>query len=367
VENLVVTRGSFWKGRRVLVTGHTGFKGAWLCLWLKELGASVCGLSLAPEGSPSLYEAAALGGRVEEAIGDILSEAFVREATARFQPDVVFHLAAQALVRRSYEEPVATFASNVMGTAHVLEAARATPSVRGVVVVTSDKCYENFEWPFAYRENDRMGGRDPYSASKGCAELLVSSYRQSFFANASTPVGLASARAGNVIGGGDWAADRLVVDCMRAFVRGETVIVRNPHAIRPWQHVLDALRGYLLLAQRLLDDPAGYSEGWNFSPSTSEARDVREIVERVCGLWGDGASWRHEGAVAAAPHEATFLRLDSSLAQCRLGWRSLLPLDEALRWTVEWYRRVAGGAAAYAECTAQIRDFIRLEERSRDA
>ncbi len=332
---------NFWRGKRVLVTGHTGFKGSWLTMWLQRLGADVCGLSLTPPSDPSMFERAQVGAGMLDMRGDICDPEAVRKAFDAHQPEILFHLAAQPLVRLSYSDPVTTYATNVMGTVHVLEAARAVGSLRSIVVVTSDKCYENREWHWGYRENDPLGGHDPYSSSKACTEIVTSAYRRSFFGNSPTPVGIASVRAGNVIGGGDWAADRIVPDILRALQRGETILVRNPSAIRPWQHVLEPLRGYLEVARRSYESPADWSEGWNFGPSEEDARPVEELVERAIVLWGEG-SW-YAPADRRAVHEARRLKLDCSLAHERLGWRPRLNLDGALRLTVEWHRAEQSG------------------------
>ena len=328
----------FWQGRRVLVTGHTGFKGSWLALWLQGRGAEVTGYALEPPTQPSLFEQARVEEGMTSVIADVRDAARLQEVLHAHQPEVVFHLAAQPLVRYAYEHPLETYATNVMGTAHLLEAARHTDSVRGVVVVTSDKCYENREWAWGYREDEAMGGHDPYSSSKGCAELIVSAYRRSYFSDGGAVVAVASARAGNVIGGGDWAADRLVPDVMRAFLDGRAVRIRSPHAIRPWQHVLESLSGYLLLAERLCTQSGRtWAEGWNFGPAEGDARPVGWVVEHLAEHWGEGAEWIDDSA-ADHPHEAHYLKLDASKARARLGWRPRLPLPEALRWTVAWYR-----------------------------
>jgi CDP-glucose 4,6-dehydratase len=330
----------FWNGRRVLVVGNTGFKGSWLSLWLHRLGAKVAGLSLPPPTKPSLFALGGLADLIPTSRVDIRDVGAVRATVRQLQPELVFHLAAQSLVRVSYREPVETYATNVMGTVHVLEAVRSTPSVRCAIVVTSDKCYENHEWPWAYRETEAMGGHDPYSSSKGCAELVTAAYRRSFFSG----VGVATARAGNVIGGGDWAADRLVPDCMRALGLGEAIAIRNPHAVRPWQHVLEPLCGYLMLAERLHADADAFADAWNFGPSVEEAPPVSWIASRIVEQWGDGATWFH--ACGDALHEAATLKVDASRARSRLGWAPRLRLDDALAWTVEWYRRLAAGEAA---------------------
>ena len=324
----------FWKGKKVLVTGHTGFKGSWLCLWLQSLGAEVTGYALAPPSNPSLFEEAKVAQGMVSLHGDIRDPEQMNRAMTRFQPEVVIHMAAQSLVRHSYQNPVETYATNVMGTVNVLEAVRQTASVRAAVIVTSDKCYENREWVWGYRENEAMGGYDPYSNSKGCAELVTSAYRQSFFRDGSAAV--ASARAGNVIGGGDWAADRLVPDMVRAVADRRPVSIRNPHAIRPWQHVLEPLSGYLLLAQKLYEDGTAYAEGWNFGPREDDARPVQWIADQFTGLWGEGASWVLDGA--EHPHEAHYLKLDCSKARMRLDWQPKWSLETSLRKIVAWQK-----------------------------
>ncbi|MCS6776665.1 MAG: CDP-glucose 4,6-dehydratase [Chloroherpetonaceae bacterium] len=348
----------FWRGRRVLVTGHTGFKGAWLSLWLQRLGAEALGYALDPPTSPSLYDAAGVGHGMASVRGDVRDFALLSQTFRRFRPEVVLHLAAQSLVRVSYEAPLETYAVNVMGTAHVLEAARQTEGVRAVVVVTSDKCYENREWVWGYRENEPMGGNDPYSSSKGCAELVTAAYRRSYFPPeryAQHRTGVASARAGNVIGGGDWARDRLIPDIMRAFAVGEPVVIRNPEAIRPWQHVLEPLHGYLTLAEALFHAGAEFAGAWNFGPDDDDACPVRQVVERLAARWGAGAGWQQDAG--SHPHEAHYLKLDSSLARARLQWRPRLDLQGALDWVVEWYRGVAQGGSAREITLRQIERF----------
>jgi CDP-glucose 4,6-dehydratase len=353
VEALV---NSVWAGRRVLVTGHTGFKGSWLALWLDAMGAEVTGFALPPPTSPSLFDAARLAQCVRHIEGDVRDAEALRRAFARARPEVVFHLAAQPLVRLSYEEPADTYATNVMGTVHLLEAARHTPGVRAIVGVTSDKAYENREWDWPYRENDPMGGHDPYSSSKGCAELVISAWRRSFFHN-DGPL-LASARAGNVIGGGDWAADRLIPDLVRAFENDVAPLIRSPQSVRPWQHVLEALRGYILLAERLLEGERGFAEGWNFGPSDDDARPVAWIVDRMRAGWGGTPQAMAD--TGPRPHEAGLLRLDSSKARSALGWRPTLRLETTLDWIVDWHKAVGGGADARAVTLAQIAEFQAL-------
>jgi CDP-glucose 4,6-dehydratase len=324
---------AFWSGKRVLLTGHTGFKGAWLSLWLSELGADVTGYALPPD-EVSLFAQANVGSRVRSVFADIRDLDRVAATMRDARPDIVIHMAAQSLVRRSYEVPVETFGVNAMGTAHVLEAARMIESVRTALIVTTDKCYENREWTWGYRETDGLGGHDPYSASKACAELVTTAYRRSFFGDSGR--GVASARAGNVIGGGDWARDRIVPDIARAALRSEPATVRNPRSIRPWQHVLDVLLGYLQLVERLYEDPARYSDAWNFGPSPDDVRSVAELADALCGVW-PGAAWAHEGGVH--PHETSVLTLDATKARRHLSWRPRLAFHDAVRWSADWYRR----------------------------
>jgi CDP-glucose 4,6-dehydratase len=333
----------FWKGKTVLVTGHTGFKGGWLCLWLQQMGARVVGYSLAAPTTPSLFDVARVEEGISSIIADVRDRATLKQVIDEHAPNIVLHMAAQSLVRYSYANPLETYATNVMGTANVLDAARESGRVKAIVVVTSDKCYDNREWVWGYRENDPVGGYDPYSSSKGCAELVTSAFRASFFNPAQHEkhgVGIASARAGNVIGGGDWAQDRLIPDFVRAAARGEPLVVRNPAAIRPWQHVLEPLHGYLLLAQRLWDN-GSYSEAWNFGPDEESAQSVETVVSTLVRLWGGEAQWRRD-AVATHPHEATYLKLDCSKARAKLGWRPRLDLDTALDWTAAWYKAYSG-------------------------
>lgn len=330
---------TFWRGKRVLLTGHTGFKGGWLSLWLQSMGAQVTGYALVPPTDPSLFEVADVGKGMTSIIGDIRDLEHLRRAFAEHQPEIVIHMAAQPLVRYSYIEPVETYSTNVMGTVNLLEAVRATASVRAVVNVTSDKCYENREWVWGYRENEAMGGYDPYSNSKGCAELVTSAYRNSYFhpeKYATHGVAIASGRAGNVIGGGDWAGDRLIPDIVRAIMHGKPVNIRSPHAIRPWQHVLEPLSGYLALAEKMYTEGAAYGEGWNFGPNDEDAKPVQWIVEKLTKAWGDGASWVLDGG--EHPHEAHYLKLDCSKAKMRLDWQPRWHLEDALRSIIEWHR-----------------------------
>jgi CDP-glucose 4,6-dehydratase len=341
----------FWRGKRVLLTGHTGFKGAWLAIWLQRLGAEVTGLALPPE-TASLGEASGIERRIASIRDDIRDLAAVHRAFAAAAPEIVLHLAAQALVRRSYRQPVETFATNVMGTVHVLEAARQAPGVRAVVCVTSDKCYENQGGHAPYRESDRLGGNDPYSASKACAELVTGAWRRAFL---SGDKAVATARAGNVIGGGDWAADRLVPDCIRAFGAGRAVAIRNPQATRPWQHVLDPLCGYLLLAEQLWLRGQDVADAWNFGPSAADVQPVSRVAERLAEVWGDGAAWQADPG--QHPFEAGQLAIDASLACRRLDWRPRLNLLPALDWTAGWYKQFAAGADAGPLVEADIERY----------
>jgi CDP-glucose 4,6-dehydratase len=341
----------FYHGRTVLVTGHTGFKGGWLSVWLKLLGARVIGFSLPPEKDrPSFYEAAGVARETFSFFGDIRDANALLEVMYKHPPEIIFHNAAQPLVLRSYDDPVETYATNVMGTVHVLEAARKVRSVRSVIIVTSDKCYENWESPRGYREDDPMGGHDPYSSSKGCAELVTAACRRSFFENAGS-AGVASVRAGNVIGGGDWADNRLVPDIIRGIASGKPVYIRHPEAIRPWQHVLEPLRGYLILAQRLWNHEYAFAQAWNFGPSEDDAISVRQLAEMTVAHWGQGTLCFQENG--KGPHEAANLTLDCSKARTRLGWRPLLSTTQALRYTVDWYRAYLSDSSAGLCITAR--------------
>lgn len=347
----MLVKTSNWPGRRVLVTGHTGFKGGWLSLWLHQLGAEVTGFALPAPTEPSFFEQTRLAELVNHIEGDVRDIGAVEAAVRDARPEVVFHLAAQPLVRYSYDNPIETYATNVMGTVHVLDACRRSESVRAVVSVTSDKCYENREWVWPYRETDPMGGRDPYSSSKGAAELVISAYRRSYF-NAGARV--ASVRAGNVIGGGDWALDRLVPDVIRAMLAGERPMIRNPNSVRPWQHVMEAVGGYLLIGEKLLEGRAEFASGWNFGPSEEDAKPVGWIVERMLELWGAEGWDRPE---TPQPHEATLLKLDCSKARGELGWRPRFDLDQALEKVVEWHKGVAAGEDARALSLRQLQEY----------
>lgn len=351
----------FWKGRSVLVTGHTGFKGSWLSLWMHHLGANVTGFALEPTSEPSLFELADVRHGMRSHFGDIGGLQELRRVVAQERPEIVVHMAAQPLVGVAHEDPIDTFRINTLGTATLLEAVRDAPSVRAVVAITSDKCYENREWVWGYREHDRLGGHDPYSASKACAELVIDSFRRSYF-RADTwhdhGVAVASTRAGNVIGGGDWSPARLVPDVLTSLARGERVALRNPDSTRPWQHVLEPLAGYLALAERLVDAGPAYAEAWNFGPGDSNVRSVRWVVETLHRLWQDDGGWSLDAA--NHPHESTLLKLDSSKAQARLGWRPRLDLETALAWIVEWEKARLDGHGMRQVTLAQIARYQAL-------
>lgn len=349
---------SFWKDKKVLVTGHTGFKGSWLALWLQSLGAKVSGFALEPPSTPSLFDVARVGEGMRSHVGDIRDFEFLKGVLSQEQPDVVFHLAAQSLVRYSYNNPIDTYSANVMGTVHLLEAIRQVGSVRVVVNITSDKCYENREWVWGYRENEPMGGYDPYSSSKGCAELVASAFRNSYFNPedyARHGVALSSVRAGNVIGGGDWAEDRLIPDMLRAIESGQPVMIRNPYAIRPWQHVLEPLTGYMLLAEKMWVNGPEFSEGWNFGPNDNDAKPVEWIVNKMTNQWGAGASWTVDGR--EHPHEAHYLKLDCSKAKSRLNWGPRWNIEQALSQIIHWHRAYLAGDDMRAVTLAQILNY----------
>jgi len=344
----------FWRGKRVFMTGHTGFKGSWLSLWLQSLGAELHGLALAPPTQPNLYTAARVGDGMVSTIGDIRNADTVRKCMVSFQPEIIIHMAAQSLVRQSYIEPIETYATNVMGTVHVLEAARQIDSVRCILNITSDKCYENQEWVWGYRENEPMGGHDPYSSSKGCAELVSSAYRRSFFQSGG--IALATARAGNVIGGGDWAVDRLVPDILRAFELGQPAVIRNPNAVRPWQHVLEPLSGYLALVQALWEEGQVFAEGWNFGPNDADAKPVRWIAERMASTWGDDATWQEDNR--SHPHEAHYLKLDTSKARQRLAWQPHWSLDMTLTKITAWHKAWLSKQDMRSHCLNEIFEYM---------
>lgn len=348
----------FWHGRKVFLTGHTGFKGSWLSLWFQHLGADVSGYALAPSTDPNMFEVARVETGMRSTIGDVRDGARLGEALRTAEPEFVFHLAAQPIVRDSYVDPVGTYATNVMGTANLLQAARSVPHVRAVLVVTSDKCYENRELDRGYVEEDPMGGFDPYSSSKGCTELLTASFRRSFFSNASQSghvAAVATVRAGNVIGGGDWSRDRLIPDLMRAISTGQPVRIRNPTAIRPWQHVLEPLHGYLVLAQALFERGSECAEAWNFGPAAEDARPVQWIVERLVDRWGPPASWSLDSGTH--PHESRVLMLSHAKATRRLGWTPRWRLDAALEKVADWHKAMASGTDMRSFTVAQIKEY----------
>ncbi|RXG20457.1 CDP-glucose 4,6-dehydratase [Leeuwenhoekiella aequorea] len=345
---------SFWKGKKVFLTGHTGFKGSWLSIWLSELGAEVKGYSLAPNTTPALFEEARIAELVNSEIGDIRDFQNLKKSIEEFNPDVLIHMAAQPLVRLSYEEPLETFETNVMGTANVLQAARSSKNLKAIVSVTTDKCYENKEWPWGYREYEPMGGHDPYSASKGCAELVTAAYRKSFFSTENT-ANLASARAGNVIGGGDWAVDRLIPDILKAFEKEEAVVIRNPLSTRPWQHVLEPLSGYLILAEALYEQGASYAEGWNFGPKDEDCRPVTWILDEMVEKWEGTATWELDKNTN--PHEAGFLKLDCSKAKAQLKWEPTWNLQETLSRIISWHQSWLKGADVQELCKKEIANY----------
>jgi CDP-glucose 4,6-dehydratase len=347
------TNPAFWRGKRILMTGHTGFKGSWLSLWLQTMGAELRGIALAPPTSPALFDVARVASGMDHQEADIRNFEKIRILVAEFKPEIVIHMAAQPLVRLSYQQPIETYATNVMGTVHVLEAARHAGSVRAIVNITTDKCYENKEWVWGYREDEPMGGHDPYSSSKGCAELVSAAYRKSFLRDEG--ISIATARAGNVIGGGDWALDRLVPDILRALEKQQVVQIRNPLSIRPWQHVLEPLSGYLLLAEQLYTTEQADAEGWNFGPRDEDARNVKWVVENLCEHWGNGASWILQPG--DHPHEASFLKLDITKARQRLQWAPRWSLETALTRITEWHQAWLDGQDMRAVCLNQITQY----------
>ena len=355
---MAAVRPEFWKDKRVFVTGHTGFKGSWLCLWLSQLGAKVTGYALSPPTRPNLFEAASVGQSIDSVIGDVTDFPSLEAALVNAAPEIVIHMAAQSLVRYSYQNPVETFATNVLGSVHILEALRRVPSVRAVVMVTSDKCYLNREWVWGYNENSTLGGEDPYSASKACAELAVAAMRSSFYSGNPETAVIATARAGNVIGGGDWALDRLVPDILRSLVAGEPTLIRNPQATRPWQHVLEPLNGYLMLAERLFDDGDEFATGWNFGPPEQSEKTVAWIIDELYRLWGADFRWKRDTELG--PPESTFLKLDASKARAYLGWRPKLDLSNTLQWIVSWMRHYGSGDDMRRVSIADIERFMSI-------
>jgi CDP-glucose 4,6-dehydratase len=349
----------FWKDKKVFITGHTGFKGAWLSLWLQDCGAILTGYALAPNTTPNLFDLASVANGMESVVGDVRDLEKLTKTMSDFSPDVVIHLAAQPLVRHSYKSPVDTYSTNVMGTVNLFEAVRKTASVKAVVNVTTDKCYENKEWFWGYREDEAMGGHDPYSNSKGCSELVTSAYRNSFF-NYSGSAKIASARAGNVIGGGDWAADRLIPDIFKSLENQEPVVIRNPSATRPWQHVLEPLSGYLVLAERLFIEGDKYAKGWNFGPEDNDVKSVRTIIEYLVERWGSSAEWIHD--VSEQPHEAQLLKLDISRAKNLLEWAPKWSLFTALDSIVEWHKELIEGGDMRLTSLKQINKFENIRK-----
>ncbi|SEJ87770.1 CDP-glucose 4,6-dehydratase [Propionispira arboris] len=349
---------TFWQGKKVFVTGHTGFKGAWLCLLLKYLGAEITGYSLKPPTVPSLFEISHIRTSLHSIEGDIRDLPSLQRALLLTKPEIVIHMAAQSLVRVSYKTPVETYATNVMGTVNLLEAVRHTDGVRAVLNVTTDKCYENKEWLWGYREDDSMGGYDPYSNSKACSELVTAAYRNSFFSSSDykkSGIAIATARAGNVIGGGDWAKDRLIPDCLHNLLEKRCIVLRNPNAVRPWQHVLEPLNGYLSLAEKLYTEGIDYAEGWNFGPNEVDIRNVEWIVKKLCELWGGAADYQLEDE--KQPHEAAFLKLDCSKAYARLNWRSRWHIEDGLEKIVDWVKAYKNGENMERVCIKQIMEY----------
>ena len=349
----------FWNGKKVFITGHTGFKGSWLSLWLQSMGALVKGYALEPPTSPSLFVEAKVANNMESEIGDIRNLDTLKASMTAFNPDVLIHMAAQPLVRLSYLEPVETYAINVMGTVNVLESARSCSNLKAIVSVTTDKCYENKEWEWGYRENEPMGGHDPYSNSKGCAELVTSAYRKSFFNSPGTP-SLAPARAGNVIGGGDWAEDRLIPDILKSFESNKPVIIRNPLSTRPWQHVLEPLSGYLVLAQQLFSKGDEFAEGWNFGPKEEDSKPISWILDKMLTDWGNGAGWELD--TNNNPHEAKFLKLDCSKAAYKLHWQPRWDLEYTLRTIVSWHQKWSEGKNMNEICLQEIARYLKSEQ-----
>ena len=345
---------AFWNGKKVFVTGHTGFKGSWLSLWLLKMGAVVKGFALEPNTNPNLFTETKLSSDMESDISNISDLKQLTKSMLNFNPDILIHMAAQPLVRFSYKYPVETYATNVIGTVNVLEAARKCKNLKSIISVTSDKCYENKEWLWGYRENDPMGGHDPYSSSKGCAELVTSAYRNSFFISNDAP-NLASVRAGNVIGGGDWAEDRLIPDILRSFEKNIPVVIRNPMATRPWQHVLEPLAGYMILAEHLFDTGSDYSEGWNFGPNDNDCKSVNWILNQMVEKWGNGVSWIHDKN--NNPHEAGYLKLDCSKSKEKLNWLPKWNLEQTLDYIINWHQNFLSGKNVQEECLKEIFNY----------
>lgn len=349
---------TFWRNKKVFITGHTGFKGSWLCLMLHKLESRITGYALSPPTDPNLFSLCEIGKFIHSVLDDIRNLDSLQKAISSAEPDIIFHMAAQPLVRESYKKPVETYSVNVMGTVNLFEAIRNTKGVKAVINITTDKCYENKEWLWGYRENEPLGGYDPYASSKACSELITAAYRNSFFNPKdyrAHGVGIASVRAGNVIGGGDWATDRLFPDCVRALISGEKILIRNPQAIRPWQHVLEPLSGYLLLAKKLFEDGHKYSEAYNFGPDDSDAKPVEWVVKKICEKWGHGASYEIDAGIH--PHEAHYLKLDCSKAKANLGWYPKWDIEQAIDEVIEWTKAYAEKKDVRAICIKQIRDY----------
>lgn len=347
---------NFWMGKKVFVTGHTGFKGGWLCLWLRLMGAHVTGYSLNPKSNQNLFTVANVGQDIESIIGNIQNISELKSAILEAHPEIVIHMAAQAIVRYSYEEPVETYLTNVIGTVNLMEAIRSAPSVKAVVNVTTDKCYENQDWVWGYRETDKLGGFDPYSSSKTCSEIVTSAYRTSFFTNTENPVSIATARAGNVIGGGDWSEDRLIPDAIAAFNNGDILYIRNPDSIRPWQHVLEPLAGYLKLAEKLYEGKDIYAGSWNFGPNEGEAIDVVSLVKMMAAGWGDKVEWSLQNGVH--PHESKVLKLDSTKSKQMLNWKPMLTLEKSIDLVLKWNRSHVAGENMKEVTEKQIKDYM---------
>lgn len=366
MEDMV--KSNFWKDRKVFITGHTGFKGAWLSLWLNRLGAEVVGYALEPPTTPNLFDVCNLSEIIKSIKGDSRNYNFLKNSLAANKPDIVFHMAAQSLVRQSYYDPIETYSTNVMGTVNLLEAIRQTGDIRAVVNVTSDKCYENKEWIWSYRENEPMGGYDPYSSSKGCSELITRAYRQSYFIpddDHPHKVAIASVRAGNVIGGGDWGKDRLIPDCIRSLANNKEILIRNPQAIRPWQNAFDLLRGYLLIAEKLYQYGDRYAQAWNFGPTEDSAIPVNKIVQLMLRHWG-GGSWKDMSKSESKQlHEARYLKLDCSKARAELGWKPIIDDEESIRWTCEWYKAYYNKTPMRDFSLGQLNGYIELITLSR--
>ncbi len=358
----MVVNKKFWKGKKVLITGHTGFKGSWLSLWLQSIGTHIVGYSLPPPTKPSLFEVANVADGMCSINGDVRDIEHLKATIVKYQPEIIIHMAAQSLVRYSYIDPIETYTTNVLGTVNVLEAVRQIKGARKVLIITSDKCYKNNEWLWGYRENEPMGGHDPYSSSKGCAEIIISAYRHSYFPVENYDrhnVAIASARAGNVIGGGDWSDDRLIPDIMKAFMENRPVIVRNPNAVRPWQHVLEPLNGYLCLIEKLWANGPGFSSGWNYGPNDDDVCEVSWIVERMVKLWGENAQWDLDKD--QNPHEANYLKLDCSKAKNILKWSPKLNLPATLEWIIKWYRNYQQNKDMRNYSEAEIRRYEKLK------